>query len=131
MTVDSYVLACIIHGEGAALGPIGLFAVAAVIAERLKQGQPLWRIDKEFYGNDADKGGCTAPGPVAQSLAAAVLRGEVAPCGYAFIYSKADVERGGYPPADFVLCLGGGGDGKELHLYRDWPVETLRKGQTP
>jgi hypothetical protein len=123
---DAYTLACIIHGEGATLGPIGLYAVASTIAERLRQGQSLERIDREYYGNDAERGGCTSPGPVAQQLAAAITRGEVAASGYAFIYSKRDVERGRFPPADFVLMIGGGGDGHELHLYREWPV----KGQT-
>ena len=120
-------MACIIQGEGERLGPLGMFGVATTIAERLKRGQDIERIDREYYGNDMDKGGCTVPSLAAVSWAIRTLCGEVPPCSYPFVYSRSDVERGGYPAADFVMLIDGGGNGKELHFYKVWPVETLRR----
>lgn len=117
------IIACIIQGEAERLGPLGMFGVATTIAERLKQGQSIERIDREYYGNDADKGGCTEPSLAAVNWAIRTLSGDVPATGYPFVYSRADVDRGGYAAADFVMSIDGGGDGKELHFYKIWPHE--------
>ncbi len=111
------VLACIIQGEGGALGYLGMHAVAATLATRLAEGQSLERIDREYYGNDADKGGVTSPNAMALELADLVARGVIRPSGHPFCMSKKDVERHGWKRGDVVLSCGP----YELHLYARFP----------
>ncbi len=94
-----------------------MHAVAATLATRLAEGQSIERIDREYYGNDADKGGCTQPGPMALELADLVERGIIQPSGHPFCMSKADRESHGWKRGDFVLAAGP----YELHLYARFP----------
>lgn len=119
--MNTQLLAQIIQGEAGGMGIPGMAAVAATLSKRLWQdGQDETRIAHEYYGR-------ATPSPFAELLAMLIEGGELPESEYAFIYSREDVDAGGYPPADYVIMLAGGGPGRELHLYREWPVETLRR----
>ena len=119
--IDTQLLAQIIEGEAGGMGIPGMSACAATLSYRIWQdGQDMARIAREYYGRET-------PGPFAELLAELIVGGELPDSDCAFIYSRADVDTGGYPPADYRLIQGAGGDGNELHLYREWPAETLRK----
>ena len=118
--MNTQLLAQIIQGEAGGMGIPGMAAVAATLSKRLWQdGQDETRIAHEYYGR-------AVPSPFAELLAQLIEGAELPESEYGFIYSRADVDAGGYPPADYRLILGAGGDGRELHLYREWPVATLR-----
>lgn len=119
--IDTHLLAEIIQGEAGGMGSPGMMACAATLSKRLWQdGQDMDRIAREYYGR-------AVPSPFAELLAQLIEGAELPESEYSFIYSREDVNAGGYPPADYRLILGAGGDGRELHLYREWPVATLRK----
>ena len=122
--IDTALLAQIIQGEAGTMGIPGMAAVAGTLSCRIWQGgQDMARIAREYYGR-------AEPSPYAELLAMLIEGGELPESEYPFIYSREDVDVGGYPPADYVIMRAGGGPGKELHLYREWPVETLRKRRT-
>jgi len=119
--IDTALLAQIIEGEAGGMGIPGMAAVAATLSKRIWQdGQDMTRIAREYYGR-------ATPSPFAELLAMLIEGGELPESEYSFIYSREDVAAGGYPPADYVIMRDGGGPGKELHLFKRWPVETMRR----
>lgn len=121
--IDTALLSQIIQGEAGGMGNPGMMAVADTLSKRIWQdGHDMERIAREYYGR-------ATPSKFAELLAELIVGGELPDSDCAFIYSRADVDTGGYPPADYRIIRGEGGDGNELHLYERWPVETMRKAR--
>lgn len=125
---DIQLLATIIQGEAAVLGPAGMTAVAAVfIARLLSPAFPntVTAVAPPFYGR-AD------PSPVALDIAATALAHPqqlIARFGqHMFVFSAQDRRRLHLPPGDRQIIRS---HTWQLHLYKEDPLDTHPSPSAP
>ena len=111
--MDVTILAAIIQGEGGVLGPVGMYAVASVLATQLDAGWLPFEIDAAWYGREE-------PESYACYLAEAIDAGRIPADRYLHCYSKQDVKEQGFKrPGDLVVSRPG--SPYQLHLYEEFP----------
>lgn len=108
-------LAAIIQGEAAVLGPIGMYAVAGCLATQLDADWLPDEIESVWYGR-------AEPDEYAVWLAQAIESELIPTNGYLYCLSLNDISDLGFPPGELVVSLTG--KPYQLHLFRSWPGDT-------
>lgn len=110
--MNAVILASIIQGEAAILGPIGMYAVAGCLTTQLDAGWLPYEIESAWYGREE-------PGSYALYLAEMIDAGRMPANGYLYCLSKQDIDKAAYDIGELVVSATG--TPYQLHLFKEWP----------
>jgi len=105
-------MAAIIQGEGGILGPVGMYAVAGVLATQLDADWLPCEIESAWYGR-------AEPQSYAEYLAELLESEQMPANGYLCCLSKQDVDKEAFDIGELVVSATG--TPYQLHLFKEWP----------